>query len=170
MADEEKEEREEEEERGLAERKAPDWFYRPLHEMDRMFEDMDSMFEDFFGQPLMRRRRGKSGFRSPAMDIQDAGDKYLIQADIPGINKDDLEVEIKEDRLSIKAESKEEKEEKGENYVRRERGYRSFYREIPLSENVLADEAEASYKNGVLEISLPKKEPEEEEGRKLEIK
>ncbi|MFW6040860.1 MAG: Hsp20/alpha crystallin family protein, partial [Thermoplasmatota archaeon] len=98
------------------------------------------------------------------------GDKYRIEADVPGIGKDNLDVEVREDRLTIKAEKEEEKEEKGEDYLRRERGYRSFYREIPLSDEVLSDEAEASLKNGVLRIDLPKKEPTKKEGRKLEIK
>ena len=171
--DEEIEEVEEEEkERELAERGPSDWFFRPLHEMDRMFEDLDKTFKQFFGEPLMRRKKGikESMFRSPALDIKDEGDRYEVNAEMPGINKDDIEVEVRDDKLTISGETKEEIEEKDEDFVRRERGYRSFYREIPLTDEVMSDEAEASYSNGILEISLPKKEKEKKKGKTLEIK
>ncbi len=164
----------EDEEKGLAERQS-DWFYRPLEEMDRMFEDIDRTFKRFFGQPLMSRERTKltpfaqTGFRSPALDIQDLGDKYSIQVEIPGLDKDDIELEISDDKLKIKAEKEQETKEEGEDYVRRERGYKSFYRELPLSDEVISEETKASYKNGVLDISIPKKEKEEKEGITVEI-
>ncbi|MGM0404794.1 MAG: Hsp20/alpha crystallin family protein [Thermoplasmatota archaeon] len=164
----------EDEEKGLAERQS-EWFYRPLEEMDRMFEDIDKTFKRFFGQPLMRRGRDRfmpsfeTGFRSPALDIRDLGDQYSIQAEIPGLDKDDIELEITEDKLTIKAEKEQEKKEEGEDYVRRERGYRSFYRELPLSDEVISEETKASYKKGVLDIRIPKKEKEKKEGIKVDI-
>lgn len=158
-----------EDEKGLEEERPSDWFFRPLQEMDRMFEDLDKTFKQFFGEPLMRRRKGfkRPAFRSPAMNIKDEGDRYEINAEMPGIDKDDIEVEIRDDRVKISGETKEEKEEKEEDFVRRESGYRSFYRELPMGDEVISDEAEASYNNGVLEITLPKRE--KKKGKTLEI-
>ncbi len=164
----------EEEKKGLAERQS-DWFYRPLEEMDRMFDDIDKTFQRFFGEPLMRRYRKRftpsfeTDFRSPVLDIQDLGDRYSVQAEMPGLDKDDIELEITDDKLTIKAEKEQETKEEGEDYIRRERGYRSFYRELPLSDEVISEETKASYENGILDISIPKKEKEKKEGIKVDI-
>ncbi len=171
VEEEKKEENEGEEERGLAKRRRGDWFFGPFGEMDEMFEELDKTFDRFFGRPMISKRRGRPSFRAPACDIQDRGDMYLCEAELPGIDKDDIEIELRDDKLTIKAETKEETKEEGEDYLRHERGYRSFYRELPLPDEVLTEEAEASLSNGVLEITLPKKEPEEKkEGKKIEIK
>jgi len=162
------------EEKRLAERES-DWFYRPLEEMDRMFDDIDRTFQRFFGEPLMRRYRKKftpsfgTDLRSPALDIRDLGDRYSIQAEMPGIDKDDIELEISDDKLIINAKKEQETKEEGEDYIKRERGYRSFYRELPLTDEVISEETKASYKNGILDISIPKKEKEKKEGIKVDI-
>ncbi|MGM0510601.1 MAG: Hsp20/alpha crystallin family protein, partial [Thermoplasmatota archaeon] len=159
----------------LAERR-DDWFFEPFKELDTMFDDLDKTFGRFFGGPLRRRRKtlmpefSMPDFRMPALDVQDKGDHYLVEAEMPGIDKEDIDVELRDDKLTIKGETKKETKEEKEDYVRRERGYKSFYREIPVTEEMIADEANASFKNGVLSINLPKKEKEEKEGRKLEVK
>jgi len=161
---------EKKEERSLAERR-DDWFFEPFKELDTMFDDLDKTFGKFFGSPLRRRKKSfMPDFRMPALDVQDKGDHYLVEAEMPGLDKEDIEVELKDEKLTIKGETKKETKEEKEDYVRRERGYKSFYREIPVTEEMIADEANASFKNGVLSITLPKKEKEEKKGRKLEIK
>ncbi|MHA1385438.1 MAG: Hsp20/alpha crystallin family protein [Candidatus Helarchaeota archaeon] len=102
------------------------------------------------------------------MDLIDKGDKYSIIAEIPGIPKEDINIEITKNVLEIKAENKTVKEEKKEGYIKRERGQRSFYRRVVLPEEIIADKIEAELKNGILSIDIPKKEPEPK--KKIEIK
>ncbi len=157
----------------LAERRE-DMFTNPFKEMESLFEDLDRTFDRFFGSPLMRRAKGRTGLPTmmtgPACDLRDLGDKYLCEVDLPGMSKDDIEVEVREDRLKIKGKAQRETKEEGEDYVRHERRYRSFNRELPMPEDVISEDAEATLKNGVLKVELPKKEPEKKKGKKLEIK
>lgn len=157
----------------LAERRE-DMFTNPFKEMESLFEDLDRSFDRFFGKPLMRGSRGKTGLSSmmtgPACDIRDFGDKYVCEMDLPGIDKDNIEVEVREDRLKVKGEAREETKEEGEDYVRQERRVRSFNRDLPIPEDVISDDAEATLKNGVLKIELPKKELEKKKGKKIEVK
>ncbi len=148
------------------------WVDRSMSEMERMMEEFDRTFDRMFGRPIMRRGRPSfiPEFRTPALDIQNKGDHYLVEAELPGIDKKNISVELKEDRLTLKGEHKEETKEEGENYVRQERGYSSFYREIPLPDDVKEDDVDATLKNGILSIKLPKTEKEEKEGKKIEIK
>lgn len=92
-------------------------------------------------------------------DIEDKDGAYVLKADLPGFAKEDIKVDIHGDCLAICAERKQEKDEKDSegNYIRRERSYGKFQRRFNI-DNVKADEIEASYKDGVLEITMPKKE------------
>ncbi len=156
----------EEEDRRLAERTGRRSF-SPFQEMDSIFEDLDRTLDRFFGRPFRERARG--GRRAPTLDMRDLGDKYLIEAEIPGIDKEDIEIELRDDRLIIEGETTEETEEEGEDYLRRERGYRSFYRQLPVPEEVEQDEVTAELDRGVLTLNLPKKETEVKEGKKIDI-
>ncbi|MFW5928384.1 MAG: Hsp20/alpha crystallin family protein [Thermoplasmatota archaeon] len=156
----------------LAERRE-DLFMNPFKEMETLFEDLDKTFDRFFGRPLMRKERGRQmipSLRGPACDLRDLGDEYVCELDLPGMSKDDIEVEVREDSLRVKGEARKETKEEGEDYVRQERRYRSFNRELPMPEDVISEDAEATLNNGVLKVSLPKKEPEKKKGKKLEIK
>lgn len=147
------------------------WMDRSMSEMERMMDDLDRTFDRMMGRPLMRRRPSfMPEFRTPALDIQNKGDHYLVEAEIPGVEKKDISVEVKDDRLMVKGERKKDVTEKGENYIRQERGYSSFYREIPLPDDVLVDKVDATMTNGVLSIKLPKEEKEETKGKKIEVK
>jgi len=152
--------------RRLAERTGPRSF-SPFQEMDSIFEDLDRTLDRFFGRPFRERRR--EGMRAPALDMRDLGDRYLIEAEIPGIDKDDIEIELRDDSMVIEAETTEETEEEGEDYLRKERGYRSFYRQLPVPEEVEEEEITAELDRGILKIDLPKKETEVKEGRKIDI-
>jgi len=164
MADEEDERKGKE--RRLAERTGRRGF-SPFQEMDSIFEDLDRTLDRFFGRPFRERKR--EGLRAPALDMRDLGDSYLIEAEIPGIDKDDIEIELRDDSMVIEAETTEETEEEGEDYLRRERGYRSFYRQLPVPEEVEEDEIRAELNQGILTIDLPKKETEVKEGKKIDI-
>lgn len=105
--------------------------------------------------------RARGSFRAgwnPAIDIVDSKDNIHVKADIPGINKDDLDVSIEGDRLIIKGEKKKENEIIEKNYFRTERAYGSFSRAVFLPVGVDATKVRATYKNGVMELMLPKKE------------
>ena len=88
--------------------------------------------------------------------------------DLPGFSKDDVEIEVTDDAVAISAEKTQTEEEKKKNYVRRERSAQTFYRRVQLPEEVKCDEAKASLNDGVLEITLPKKEPKETKKLKID--
>ena len=105
---------------------------------------------------------------TPSMDLQDMEDKILVTADVPGVDKGDVTVNVRGDMLEITAEKKEEMEEKGEGYLRRERGYSGFYRRIPLPTEVDPGKVDATLKDGVLRIEMAKTAPSE--AKKIEVK
>ena len=166
MAEEDERRKERRKDRRLAERTGPRGF-SPFQEMDSIFEDLDRTLDRFFGRPFREIRR--EGRRAPTLDMRDLGDRYLIEAEIPGIDKEDIDIELKDDTLVIEGETTEETEEEGEDYLRRERGYRSFYRRLPVPEEVEQDEVSAELDRGILTIDLPKKETEVKEGKKIDI-
>ncbi|NLB76696.1 MAG: Hsp20/alpha crystallin family protein, partial [Crenarchaeota archaeon] len=96
---------------------------------------------------------------------------YTVTAELPGFTKDQVNVQVDNEGLSIRAECKEEKEEKQKNYLHRERAYSAMRRYIAFTEEVVPAKVEGSMKEGVLEIRVPKKEPKpEEKPRKVELK
>jgi HSP20 family protein len=94
----------------------------------------------------------------PAIDAVETKDSIRIQAEIPGINKEDLKVSVKDNTLTISGEKKQETEKDENGYVRTERSYGSFQRSFTLPESVDGAQGKANYKNGVLELVFPKKE------------
>lgn len=94
----------------------------------------------------------------PAVDIKDEGDKFIILADLPGIDKNDIKVSMEHHVLTIKGERKEEKKEEKENYSRIERSRGTFYRRFTLPDTADGEKIHAKMQNGVLEIVIPKKE------------
>jgi HSP20 family protein len=136
------------------------WLWNPSEEMRRMEQWMNSMFGEF--EPVTGRLlpagTGEDVMKTvtPSIDLQEIENKILVTADIPGIEKGDLKVNIHGDMLEITAEKKKEKEEKSEGYLRRERGYTKFYRRIPLPGNVNPDKVDATLKHGVLTVEMEK--------------
>ena len=154
------------------------WVDNPFAFMRRFAGDMERFFEDFGSfrlSPLLRHdiwpRVGEFGRAewTPEVEIIERDGKLVVRADLPGLTKDNVKVEVTGEALIISGERKGEKEEKGEGFYRSERTYGSFFRRIPLPENVKTEEATATFKNGVLEVEMqaPKREPS---GRLLEIK
>ena len=97
----------------------------------------------------------------PSVDLEDQGREYRLTVDLPGFNKEDVEIMVNEDSLTVNAKKDQAKEVKDKNYVRRERSARTYYRRIPLPQKVQSDNAKANLNNGILEVTLPKKEPKE---------
>ena len=127
------------------------------------FREFDELEPSFFGN----RARSVRGFRT---DVTDTGDAYKLEAELPGFNKDDIKIDIEDDCLTISAErSMENKEEDKQNFVKRERYYGSFSRSFDIS-GIDADAIEASYTDGVLTLTMPKKQEQLPASRRLEIK
>ena len=138
-------------------------------EIRKMQEELDRTFSEFFSHTPYRQlgpgRKGEvqpvermPGMRRAFVDVQETDKDVIITAELPGMDKEDIEVNITAERIEIKAEKKEEKTEEKEGYKTYGKRYHGFYRSIPLPSMVKADDAKATYKNGVLEVSLPKKE------------
>lgn len=124
---------------------------------------------DLFDE-LERNIFGESGRRTTVFstDIKDEGDHYLLQAELPGFQKEDLDLDVKDGILTISATHTQDTEDNKDNYVCRERRYGSFQRSFNL-ENIQEDGISASYSNGVLELTLPKKEEILPQSRKIAI-
>lgn len=117
--------------------------------------EMERLFEDFFGSP----REGTTLAEwTPAADIKEEEGAFRVKVDLPGIKKDDVNIEVSENRLAISGERRFEQEEKRDDYHFVERGYGRFHRAFTLPGTVDADKIDAAYKDGVLEVVLPKKE------------
>ncbi len=125
------------------------------------FSIFDEIEKNFFGNPQV------PAFKT---DIKDNGDSYELEAELPGFNKEDIDIEVKDDILTISAERSSESEEKDEdgNYIRRERSYGSFTRGFDVSD-VNIDSIEVAYNNGILEVKMPKKSADEPKAKKLTI-
>ena len=124
--------------------------------LSRYFDEFD---KEFFGNML-------ESFKT---DIQDKGDRFVLEAELPGFEKEDIHIDIDGNRLTVSAEHRSESEEKEKNYIRRERSYGSFERSFDIS-SVKADGITAEYKNGVLELIMPKRQETVPPARKIEIK
>ena len=162
----------------LAEREAP-WLGTPFTFMRRFSEEMDRLFEDFgFGRGLLAPgiERGldrlgtlANGAWSPQVEVVERDNQLIVRADLPGMTKDDIKVDLDDNSLVIQGERKSEREESQEGYYRSERSYGSFYRRVPLPNGVNAEDARADFRNGVLEVTVPVPKRAEEKRRSLEI-
>jgi HSP20 family protein len=129
------------------------------------------MLEDFLGRRLSwgSWRPPSMDLRVPAIDLYEEKDQVVAKAELPGMEKNDIEVNIADHQLTIKGEKKKEEETKNKNYYRSERSYGSFCRSIELPADVDIDKAKASFKNGVLEIHLPKTEEAKKKPTQVKI-
>ena len=155
-------------------------FRRPFTLMRHFAEDMERMmtdfgfertfprFEWFETDPFFADREEMMTAFTPAVEMIEKDGYLLVKADLPGIEKDDIKVEIRDNRLWIEGERKEEFEDEREGFYRTERSYGKFYRLLPLPEMVKTEDAKAVFKNGVLEIKLAAPELKTETTR-LEI-
>ncbi|RCW50647.1 MULTISPECIES: Hsp20/alpha crystallin family protein [unclassified Halanaerobium] len=130
--------------------------------IDREDDPFNRIVSDFFGDVMDFADRG---FRA---DIKENDDEFLIEAEMPGIKKDNINLEINEDYLTITASNEESKEEKGDKYIRRERRRGTYSRSFYL-DNVNEDEIKAEYDDGILKVHLPKKEKTSVKSRTIDI-
>ena len=129
----------------------------------RRDDNMFDLFDNFFNAPTV----GTTSFRT---DIQDQGDKFLLEAELPGFDKEDIQLDLKDNILTIKAQHKESNEQKdeGSNYIRRERRVGSFTRTFDVT-GIDENGITATYNNGILALTLPKKAPVVPASRQIDI-
>ena len=138
-------------------------------EINKIKRDIDRLFsrilDDFRFPSFM------TGLRTaPLIDLEETKDSVIIRADIPGLNPDDIDISVTEDRLNIKGEIRREHTGQGINYFRTERQYGTFYREIQLPCRIRPDDVTATYKDGVLKIQLPKCSPERPKTVRIKVR
>ena len=147
----------------------------PFTLMQRMSADMDRLFEQFgFGGGLAAPSLGTNalaqGTWSPQIETFRRGDQLVIRADVPGVRKEDLHVEVDDGVLTLSGERRSESEENRDGYYRSERSYGQFQRSIALPEGISADQCQASFNDGVLEVTLPAPKEQERTAKRIEIR
>lgn len=134
-------------------------------------DEMNRLFEHFYsGAQLRLTDWNKLAPATPAVNISENGKAFKVKVELAGMNPEDVEIEATEGYLTLKGEKEEESQEEDENYLRQEISYGAFYRTIALPESADGKRAEASFKNGVLTVTVPKKAEAVEKAKKLQIK
>jgi len=126
------------------------------------------LFEDFFRPYMLEEMTDERETLTPRVDVSETENEYNVRAELPGFKKDEVDIEIHDRLLKVTAEHKEEKEEKKENYIIQERRYGTWSRTFHLPDDVSDEHVKASMTDGVLEVTLPKKE--ETKPKKIEVK
>jgi len=137
----------------------------PFRDFERMTKEMDRFWDSFLEGTL--RKRDEDGTEwFPSLDVSETKNDFVVKAELPGIDPKDIDISLTDGMLTIRGEKRQEREEKEENYHLIERNYGTFSRSVSLSRDVKPDKINASYKDGVLRVVLPKSE----EAKKKEIK
>jgi HSP20 family protein len=152
--------------------------WRPFENLrrgiDRLFEDFDGgVWRSRFARPLFHVqpfRPQELGWATPAVDVAETDRTYEITAELPGSDEKNIEVKFADGVLTIKGEKQEEREEKKKDYYLSERSFGSFQRSFQVPEGVDADKIEASFKKGVLTVTLPKSTDAEKTAKKITVK
>ncbi len=140
----------------------------PFREMSALQERMNQLFSDVRGKGNVREEKLIRNTWIPAVDIFETPDAIVLKAELPGIAAQDISVEVQDNIVTLKGEKKFEKETKEENYHRMERSYGSFQRAFTLPGTVQEEKATARFRDGILEIALPK--VEEARPRQIKVK
>ena len=146
-----------------------------LQKYSTPFEDMERMFNDFFQQRFFapswmpRIKFPELTDVSATVDMFEKGDDLIIKAEIPGMKKEDISIDFAGDVVTISGEKKSEERTERKDYYRVERSFGSFSRKLHLPVEIQIDKATASFKDGVLEIRMPKSEAEKQKSRKIKV-
>jgi HSP20 family protein len=142
---------------------------RPFGDVSRWEQDMERFFENFLGakvRPMDERWWSARSSGIPAVDLYEENGDIVAKADLPGLTREDVQINITDHLLTIKGEKKQQEEEREKDYYRSERLYGAFARTLPLPTEINPQKVRATFKNGVLEVRLPKSD----EAKKKEIK
>jgi HSP20 family protein len=141
--------------------------WQPYGAVASLQDSINRLFQDAFPRSLSDEDFALSAWK-PVVDIFDKADAIVIHAELPGVTKDKVSIEIKENVLTLKGEREEVKEVNEDKYFRKERSFGSFHRAFTLPSAINPDNIKASFKDGVLEIEIPK--PEEQKPKQVQIK
>ncbi len=142
----------------------------PFEDIEKVRSEMDRLWDTFlFGVP-QKRDLWEEAEWLPAVDVAETKDEIVVNAEAPGMDPKEFDISLSEGTLTIKGEKKQEKVVGGENYHLVERRYGSFSRAIPLPQGVESDKIRASYKNGILTVTVPKIEEDKRKEIKIKIK
>jgi HSP20 family protein len=143
--------------------------WEPAREVASLQQEMNRLFSSFFDTPAAGAGNGEAVRRwVPAMDLVETDDSFVLKADLPGLDENDVKIEVEDGVLTVSGERKAEHEEKREGYYRVERAFGSFRRALSLPEGVDPEAVSADFHKGVLAIRIPK--PEDRKPRKVAIK
>ena len=137
---------------------------------DPVMSPFENVFNDFFEGEFLPSRRNRNSGSLPAANIKETEKSFLVELASPGMTKEDFKIELDEDLLTIRSERETEKEETETRYTKREFNYTSFVRSFRLPEEVDAEKITAKYEEGILQLEIPKKEIQEKQVRKIDIK
>ncbi|MFQ5801510.1 MAG: Hsp20/alpha crystallin family protein [Candidatus Methylomirabilales bacterium] len=142
----------------------------PFQDLITLQDRMNQIFE----QTLARSRGDREGVMasswSPPVDIYETAESLVLRAELPGLSKEDIDIQVRDNRLTLKGERRHEKEVKQENYLRVERAYGAFQRAFALPMDIQPDKIRAAFKDGVLEVNIPKAETAKPKHIKVEVK
>ena len=141
--------------------------WRPFRELENIQGEMNSLFENFF-TPRIRETEVLPYRWEPVCSLKEDDESYTLEAEIPGLKKEDIKISLKNDVLTVSGERKEEKEKKDKHSHLFERQYGSFCRTFTLPVGVVEDKIDATYKDGILKVVLPK--TEEEKVKEIAVK
>lgn len=136
----------------------------------------DEMMQRMFNERVVALDRSwlpniiNSGYRIPAIDIIEEGDRFILHADMPGMTKEDVSIELGEGVIELTAKKEQEKEERSEDYLRKERGSMYFHRRLLVPEGVDIENVQAKLTDGVLEVVLPKIKKAEPQRKKVDVR
>jgi HSP20 family protein len=144
---------------------APSWSSSWL-DIDKSIENLRRDMEKAFSSFPAIHMPGMPKTLQTSCDIIDEGNQFRVKMDVPGVKKNEINLNVTDNSLEVSAEHKEESEEKKKNYLRKERSHVSYYRTLPLSENVVSGQVKAKLTDGVLDITLPKSKPTQTQKKK----
>lgn len=137
----------------------PSFALSPLRELARLENEINRIFRELVPEDKLETQ---ISVWSPRVDVYEKDNNLVIEAEIPGANKEDIEIKVKDNSVIIRGEVKREEEKKEENYYRSERFYGKFERVLPLPTDVKVEESKASFENGILKLTIPKTTQEKE--------
>ncbi len=138
----------------------------PFREFSTLRSEMERVFDSMLGRYPRER---VEGLWAPLVDVEETKDNIIARIELPGMKKEDIKVTLMNNMLTISGERKHEAEEKGKTYYRIERAYGRFQRTIELPTDVMSDKAKATYKDGILELVIPKSEKAKEKEIAIEV-
>ena len=152
-----------------------DPFATPFRTLRRISEDMDRLFDRAFGDFALGRTAGVGALASgaswsPRIEAFQKDNQFIVRAELPGLKKEDVRVNVSDSCVTIEGERRHEFEDNRDGVFHTERSYGSFFREIPLPEGAIGDKAEATFRDGVLEVKLDAPPRDVARGRSIDIK